>query len=152
MLQAHLQLARYELVMAEQKVQSLEGILILSQQQQQAGQGPAPAQPGGQQGNNTPAAHFQAQRAAMVQAMALQQRQQELQAQQQMQYNPAAAAAGAPGAPVMPAPVAAAAPPAVEPKKKRKRKVLLDKDGNILKKAASGYTMYMTETMVRYRV
>ena len=148
-LQAHLQLARYELVMAEQKVQSIESILILSQQQQQ-GQGAAPsAQPGSQGANNTPAAHFQAQRAAMVQALALQQRQQELQAQQHNMYNPAAAA-GAPA--VMPAPPAAttaAAAPVPVPKKKRKRKVQVDKDGNILKKPASGYTMYMTETMVR---
>ena len=134
MLQAHLQMARYELVMAEQKVQSLEGILIASQQlggqqqqQQQQQQFAGSSQ--------DPAAHFQAQRAAMVQALALQQRQQELQAQQQF--------AAAPNHEVQVVPA-----PAVPEKKKRKRKVMLDKDGNILKKAASGYTMYMTETMV----
>ena len=120
-LQASLQVARYELIIAQEKVKTIEQLLMASMH-------PAPTAAAYERVAMAAAVAQQAQQQQAVQAWQHEMRVQEQQHQAEQ------------------APVAAAAAAAEAPKKRKR--VLVDADGKIIKKAASGYNLYMTEMMV----
>ena len=136
-------------MIAEQKVKTIEQLLLYDQAQGQHASDPATAmaQALAQQRAQVMAAAAAQQRQevglAMAQAQVLQQAHAAAAAAQHMAGAPAGQAAAAGEVAVVPAPEDG---DKAEPKKKRKL-VQIDADGNILKKAPSGYNMYMTESM-----